>query len=57
MSKSQNRRIRNMKSQGNMSPQKVNNHTTKYLTDSEVDETSISELKKVKITIMKEDMP
>jgi hypothetical protein len=40
-----------------MSPQKVNNHTTKYLTDSEVDETSISELKKVKITIMKEDMP
>jgi hypothetical protein len=31
MSKPQNRGIRNMKSQGNTTPHKVNNHTTKDL--------------------------
>jgi hypothetical protein len=38
MSKSQNRGIKNMKRQGNMISQIVNNHTTKDLMDSKVGE-------------------
>jgi hypothetical protein len=42
-----------------MTPQKVNNHTTKDLKDSEGDKISISELKRMMIIVMnemKEDM-
>jgi hypothetical protein len=39
------RNTRNMKKQGNMVSQKVNNHTTKDMNDSEGDEISKTELK------------
>jgi hypothetical protein len=48
-----------MKRHRNMTPQKVKNHTTKDLVDSEGDETSISEFKRImtkKIKEIKEDM-
>jgi hypothetical protein len=46
-----------MKRQRNMTPQKVNNHTTKDLIDSKGVEISISELKRIRtINEMKEDM-
>jgi hypothetical protein len=48
-----------MKIQGNMTPQNVNNHTTKNLMDSKEDEISISKLKRMLITMinkMKEHM-
>jgi hypothetical protein len=38
MSKSQNKGRKNMNRQGNMTPQKVNNHTTKDLIAGEGDE-------------------
>jgi hypothetical protein len=49
MNKPQNRGTRNMKIQGNMTPQNVNNHTTKNLMDSEKDETSVSKLKRMMV--------
>jgi hypothetical protein len=48
-----------MKLQGNMIPQKVNNHKTKDLMNSKGDESSISKLKRMMIKMiheMKEDM-
>jgi hypothetical protein len=38
-----------MKRQGNMTSQKVNNHTTKDLMDSKGDETPVSKLKRMMI--------
>jgi hypothetical protein len=49
MSKCQNLITKNVKGQGTMTPQKINNNTIKHLTDSERDEISISELKRVMI--------
>jgi hypothetical protein len=49
MSKSQERR----KTQGNMSPQKVNNHTTKDLMDSKGNENSISDVKRIVVRIIR----
>jgi hypothetical protein len=40
-----------MKKQGNMSPSKANNSTTKDLNDSEENEISNNELKKIKTII------
>jgi hypothetical protein len=54
MSESQNRGIRNMKRRGNMTPQKVNSHTTKDQTDSKGDKTSISGLKRRMIRMINE---
>jgi hypothetical protein len=48
-----------MKRQGNMTPQKLNNHTTKDLNGSKEDEISISRLKRMiksMINEMKEDI-
>jgi hypothetical protein len=45
MRKSQNTGKRNMKRQGSMASQMVNNHTTKDLMSSEGNETSISKSK------------
>jgi hypothetical protein len=42
------------KIQENVTPPKVNSHTTKNLMDSERDETSISKLKKIMIRMVKE---
>jgi hypothetical protein len=44
-----------MKRQGNMIPQNVNNHITKALMDIEMDEASISKLKRM-ITIIINEM-
>jgi hypothetical protein len=49
MSKSQNRSTRNMKSQRNVLPPKINNHTIKDLMDGEWDKISISQLKTMTI--------
>jgi hypothetical protein len=46
MSKSQNRGLTIMKRQENMTPHKVNNHTTKDLMDGEMDAIPTSKLKK-----------
>jgi hypothetical protein len=58
MTKFQNAGIRTMKRKRNMTPQNFSNHTTNDIRDSEENETSISELKKMisMINEMKEDM-
>jgi hypothetical protein len=43
-----------MKIQGNMTPQKVNNHTTKDMNDSEVDDISNIELKRMMTRMISE---
>jgi hypothetical protein len=60
MSKPQNRNMRNKRMQGNMTPQKINNHTKEDLMDSEGDETSVSKFKRKIIRmskVFKEDIP
>jgi hypothetical protein len=54
MSKSQNRSIRNMTKWGNMTSQKINNHTTKDPMNNEENETSVSELKRIMIIVINE---
>jgi hypothetical protein len=54
MSKSQNRNTGNRKRQGDMIPEKVNNHTTKDLMDREGDETSVSIFNRMMIRMIKE---
>jgi hypothetical protein len=46
--------MRIRRKQGNMTPQKVNNHTIKDLMDSEEDETSVSEHMTMMIRMIKE---
>jgi hypothetical protein len=52
MTKCQSTGIKNRKKQGNINPQKVNNHTMKNLKDNEGDEISVSELKIILIIII-----
>jgi CRISPR/Cas system CMR-associated protein Cmr5 small subunit len=54
MSKSENIRMRNLKRQGNMTHQKVNNHPIENLVDSEGDENSDSEFKRMMIRMFNE---
>jgi hypothetical protein len=54
MSKSQNRSTRKTYVKGTMIPQKVNNHTTKDITDSEGDTISISKFKRMMIRVIDE---
>jgi hypothetical protein len=54
MRKSQNRNIGNKRSLGNMTPQKVNNHTIEGLTESEQDESSDAEVRRMMIRMLNE---
>jgi hypothetical protein len=47
MSKSQNISMGNRRRNGNTTPQKVNNHTVEDLVDSDGDEISVSEVKRM----------
>jgi hypothetical protein len=54
MNKSQNRSRGNRRSQGNITPKKVNNHIIEDLVDSEGEEASFSEFKGMMIKMFKE---
>jgi hypothetical protein len=47
MNKSQNRNMENKRRQGNMTPQKVHNHTVEDLVDSEWEESSVSGVRRM----------
>jgi hypothetical protein len=54
MNKSKCRSTQNIKRQGNMTPQKIDNHTTKDLNDSEGDEILSFKLKRIMIIMINE---
>jgi SOS response regulatory protein OraA/RecX len=54
MNKSKNRNMGNKRSQENMTAQKINNHTIEDLVDSEGDESSVAEAKRMITRMFKE---